>query len=157
MGRPKEKNRGRGSALPLPSSRFYVISAVSILFFTGLLKVLSFSFSSSQMRIADPVTGFPAPIVYIAVGILEIIAAAAIIWLKAGVVAGTTLVWLSANFLVYRVFLFFSDGWQYCPCLGSLGTKFEVKSEAVNAISTVLSLALLSIGFVWARGRQIDK
>lgn len=92
------------------------------------------------------------------VGLLEIAVASVCLFSKQPVVALGLTAWLSTNFVLYRLGLWWMDWKSPCGCLGNLTDALHISPQTADNIMKVL-LAYLLIGsyglliWNWRQGR----
>lgn len=139
----------------------FVLSAGIVLVVTGVAKIWSGLGNSKLLAITDPVIGLTFGQLMFAVGTVEIVIALVCFFTKRQTLALGLVAWLSTNFVVYRVGLWWI-GWQKpCSCLGNLTDALHISPQvADNIIKAVLACLLIgSYGllFWWRqRGRGLQ-
>jgi hypothetical protein len=125
-------------------SRWFIWSAIGILFSTGLAKVFSGLGSAKVLAMMDPIFGVTFRNLMLFGGVAEITVALACIF--RGIAARSKLAlvaWIATGFLVYR-FGLWCMGWQHpCHCMGTLAGAIHLTDrEADNIMKGVLAYLL---------------
>jgi len=125
---------------------------------TGLAKAVSAIGSARALDAADPLIGIPFRQLLLLVGLAEILIAFFCLFTDKRRFSLLAAAWISTNFLVYRLGLWFI-GWQHpCHCMGSLAGVLHLSDQAADSIMKVI-LAYLLVGSYaallseWRRGR----
>jgi hypothetical protein len=136
----------------------FVISAGVILVVTGIAKVWSGLGNSKFLAVVDPIIGIKFGQLMLAVGVAEIGIALVCFFSKRQTLALSLVAWMSTNFVVYRLGLWWMDWKKPCSCLGNLTDALHISPQAADNITKVL-LAYLLIGsyglliWQWKRSR----
>ena len=98
----------------------FVLSAGTTLAVTGVAKILSGFGNSKFLAVVDPIFGVTFGQLMLAVGAAEIVVALVCLFGRRQTLALGLVAWLSTNFLVYRLGLWWLDWKRPCNCLGNL-------------------------------------
>ena len=124
--------------------RLFRFSAASLLLLTACAKLFSATGHAALLEFPDPLLGIRNRELLILVGLVELA-------VVAGLLSGLTirakhllLVWLSSNFVLYRLAFYSLNLGRPCPCLGTLTEKLHLSAHVVNwALSGVVVYLLL--------------
>jgi len=123
----------------------FVLSAGVILAITGITKILSGLGDSKFLAIADPIIGLTFRQLMLTVGLAEIVIVLVCFSSKRQTLALGLVAWLSTNFVVYRLGLWWMDWHRPCNCLGNLTDALHISPQVADNIMKVV-LAYLLIG-----------
>jgi hypothetical protein len=138
----------------------FVVSAGGLLAATGLGKAFSAIGSARALDTPDPLVGVPFRQLLLLVGLAELLIAFFCLFTDKRQLSLLAVVWMSTNFLVYRLGLWFI-GWNHpCGCMGSLAGMLHLSDRAAdNIMKGVLAYLLIgSYGILlweWRRGRAV--
>jgi hypothetical protein len=132
--------RSRGSIL-----HRFVLSAGTILAVTGLAKIWTGLGSSKFLAVVDPIIGIKFGQLMLVVGVAEIAIALVCFFSKRQTLTLGLVAWMSTNFVVYRLGLWWMDWKKPCSCLGNLTDALHISPQTADNIMKVL-LAYLLIG-----------
>jgi hypothetical protein len=97
----------------------FILSVACMLAATAIIKIISAMQESRYLEEVDPIlTLFKNRHILILSAILEILVAARLFWVQAGVEAQLTVFWLSAVFAAYHAAFWLLDIQKPCSCLG---------------------------------------
>ena len=139
-------------------ARLFLPSAGALLLMTGLAKAFSAIGPARVLDVSDPVIGIPFRQLLLFVGLAELLAAFFCLFSDKRQLSLLAVAWLSTNFLVYRVGLWFI-GWHHpCGCMGSLAAMLHLSDRAAdNIMKGVLAYLLIGSYAIlfqqWRRGR----
>jgi hypothetical protein len=108
--------------------------SVLCLLITGIAKVLSSFGTAKALLAADPFFGISFKQMFLTVGVLEIVICAIVIFAKSRTLALSLIAWLSSNFLIYRVALYWTGWKKPCSCMGSLSQELGLAPEIADLI-----------------------
>lgn len=128
--------------------RFLLSTAASILIITGLIKVLSLFGSAGMLAVRDPVFGISFGILMPLVGVTEIAVGTLVLFCRNGLVASGLILWMSIEFVVYRLFSAELRPGSYCPCLGSLGEFLGLSQAQATHAALLICIILLILGLL---------
>jgi len=112
---------------------------------TALAKIISAFGTAPVLSSTDPILKLTFRHLILEVGILELIVSVICFYTTKRGVSIALLVWISTNFLIYRVGLW-SIGWhQPCTCLGDLTGAINISRETADLIMKAV-LAYLLVG-----------
>ncbi len=124
---------------------------------TGIAKVWSGLGNSKFLAVVDPIIGIKFGHLMLAVGVAEIAIALVCFFSNRQTLALGLVAWMSTNFVVYRLGLWWMDWHRPCNCLGNLTDALHLSPQTADNIMKVL-LAYLLIGsyglLVW-RWKQV--
>jgi len=123
----------------------FIMSAGAIMVITGIAKVWSGLGSSKFLAVIDPIFGIKFGTLMLLVGEVEIVIAAICFFGKRQTLALASVAWMSTNFVVYRLGLWWIDWHRPCSCLGNLTDALHISPQVADNIMKVL-LAYLLIG-----------
>lgn len=126
-----------------------------MLMLTGAAKVWSGFGNSKFLSVVDPIIGIAFGQLLLAVGIAEIAIALFCFLSKRQTLALGLVSWLSTNFVVYRLGLWWMDWHRPCSCLGNLTDALHISPQAAdNIMKTVLAFLLVgSYGLLFRQWR----
>lgn len=136
----------------------FVGTAGGLLAITGLAKALSAIGTARALDTADPLTGLPFRQLLLLVGLAELFIAFLCLFTDKRRLSLLAVAWISSNFLVYRLGLWFT-GWHHpCACMGSLAGMLHLSDNAAdNVMKGVLAYLLLGsyavVFYQWRRQR----
>lgn len=135
------------------------LSAAVILAITGIAKVWSAFGSAKSLAAVDPVIGIRFGQLMLLVGLVEIGIALVCFFGKRRNVALGLVAWISTNFVVYRVGLWWMDWHHPCNCMGNLTDALHITPHVADHIMKVVLAYLLisSYGVLlwqWRKGRR---
>jgi hypothetical protein len=123
----------------------FILTFAAVLLVTGLAKVGSAFGNSKFLAVIDPIFGIKFGQLMLAVGVVEIVIAAICFFSKRQTLKLGLVAWLSTNFVVYRLGLWWMDWKKPCSCLGNLTDALHISPQTADNIMKVL-LAYLLIG-----------
>lgn len=114
--------------------RWFVNVGGGILALTGLAKAFSAIGPARALDTADPLIGIPFRQLLLLVGLVELFIAFFCLFTDKRRLSLLGVAWLSTNFLVYRLGLWFI-GWHHpCACMGSLAGALHLSDQAADNI-----------------------
>jgi len=134
-----------GARTRKPFVTWLILSSGVILALTGIAKVWSGLGSSKFLAVVDPIIGIKFGHLMLAVGVAEIAIALVCFFSKRQTLALGLVAWMSTNFVVYRLGLWWTDWHRPCNCLGNLTDALHLSPQTADNIMKVL-LAYLLIG-----------
>lgn len=143
------------NALP----KWLILSAGFILVTTGIAKVWSGLGNSKFLAVVDPIIGIKFGHLVLVVGLAEIVIALVCFFSKRQMLALVFVAWMSTNFVLYRLGLWWMDWRRPCSCLGNLTDALHISPQVADNIMKVV-LAYLLIGsyglllWKWKQGRM---
>ncbi|MEI2725877.1 MAG: hypothetical protein V9H26_20885 [Verrucomicrobiota bacterium] len=123
----------------------FVLSAGSILAITGIAKIWSGLGNSKFLAVVDPIIGIKFGQLMLLVGLAEIVIALVCFFSKRQTLALGLVAWMSTNFVVYRLGLWWMHWHRPCNCLGNLTDALHISPQTADNIMKAL-LAYLLIG-----------
>jgi hypothetical protein len=129
----------------LEPKKWVLFSTGAILGITGIAKVWSGLGNSKFLAVADPIIGLKFGQLMLTVGMAEIAIALFCFFSQRQTVALGLVAWMSTNFVVYRLGLWWMHWHRPCNCLGNLTDALHISPQAADNIMKVL-LAYLLIG-----------
>ncbi|MGO8926794.1 MAG: MauE/DoxX family redox-associated membrane protein [Limisphaerales bacterium] len=123
---------------------------------TGLAKAFSAIGPSRSLDIADPVIGIPFRQLLLLVGLAELLIAFFCLFTDKRRLSLLAVTWISTNFLVYRLGLWFIGWHRPCGCMGNLTDLLHISPRvADNIMKGVLAFLLVgSYGILLWEWRQ---
>jgi hypothetical protein len=138
---------------------WFLFSAGAILAITGIAKVWSGLGSSKFLAVVDPIIGIKFGQLMLLVGAAEIVIAAICFFSRRQTLALGLVAWMSTNFVVYRLGLWWMDWHRPCSCLGNLTDALHISPQTADNIMKVL-LAYMLIGsyglLIWQWQRRSE-
>ena len=140
----------------------FILSAGAILAITGIAKLWSGLGTSKFLAVIDPIFGIKFGQLMLAVGLAEIVVALVCFFSKRQTMALGFVAWISTNFVVYRLGLWWIGWHRPCGCLGNLTDALHISPQTADNIMKVL-LAYLLIGsyglliWQWRQNRSVTK
>lgn len=138
--------------LPLPGERshhantkYFVVSAGVILAITGIAKIWSGLGNSKFLAVVDPILGITFGHLMLIVGVAELAIALVCFFSKRQTLALSLVAWISTNFVIYRLGLWWMNWKKPCSCLGNLTDALHISPQVADNIMRVV-LAYLLIG-----------
>ena len=128
-----------------PFYRRFILSAGAILAITGIAKIWSGLGNSKLLAVVDPIIGIKFGTLMLLVGVAEIAIALVCFFSKRQTLALGLVAWMSTNFVVYRLGLWWMDWKKPCSCLGNFTDALHISPQTADNIMKVL-LAYLLIG-----------
>jgi len=136
--------------------KYYLLCAGAILVVTGAAKVWSGLGNSKLLLEVDPITGMKFGQLVLVVGLAEVGVGLVCFFGKRKTLALAFVAWISTNFLVYRLGLWWMDWHRPCSCLGNLTDVLHISPQAAdNTMKVVLAYLLIgSYGYLVWRWRM---
>ncbi len=125
--------------------KWFRLSVLGILTFTGGAKILSAFGSARILNYADPILGFSFGHLMLGVGILELSVAGLCLFNKSSQLATILVACLATNFLLYRLGLWWLGWHRPCSCLGNLTDALNIPPQTADMAMKII-LAYLLIG-----------
>lgn len=138
----------------------YLQSVSLILFVTGIAKVWIVFGNAGWFGVVEPFVGIKVWQLMLAVGWGEIGIALVCLFTKRQTPALGLVAWISTNFVLYRLGLWWMDWKKPCSCLGNLTDALHIPPQLADNIMKVV-LAYLLIGsygllfWQWRRRKQL--
>ena len=127
------------------SAVWFLRASGALLLVTGLAKAFSAIGSARALDTIDPLIGMPFRQLFLIVGQAEALIAFFCLFTDHRRLSVMAVAWISTNFLVYRLGLWFI-GWHHpCNCMGSLAGMLHLSDQAADNIMKVV-LAFLLVG-----------
>ncbi|MBI4324930.1 MAG: hypothetical protein HY674_06665 [Chloroflexi bacterium] len=139
--------------------RWFTPSAGVVLAVTGLAKLWSAVGNTKVLSMVDPILEIQFRHLMVGVGIVELAIGYVCLFTKKTKLATVLVAWLSTNFLVYRLGLWWMDWHRPCVCLGNLMDALHVSPRVAENVMKVL-LAYLVVGsyglllYQWGKVRR---
>jgi hypothetical protein len=136
--------------------KWFLGLAGSILALTGLAKAVSAIGPARALDVADPLIGLPFRQLLLLVGLAELLIAFFCLFTDRRRLSVLAVAWISTNFLVYRLGLWFIGWHRPCGCMGSLSDMLHLSPHAAdNIMKGVLAYLLIgSCGILLWQWRQ---
>jgi hypothetical protein len=125
--------------------KWFALSVGAILAITGIAKIWSGLGDSKFLAVIDPIIGIKFRLLMLVVGVAEIVIALICFFSKRQTLALGLVAWMSTNFVVYRLGLWWMDWKKPCSCLGNLTDALHISPQVADNIMKVL-LAYMLIG-----------
>lgn len=135
---------------------WFIRSAGVVLATTGLAKAFSAIGMARALDTADPLIGIPFRQLLLLVGLAELLITFFCLFTDKQRLSLLAVAWISTNFLVYRLGLWFI-GWHHpCACMGSLAGVLHLSDQAAdNIMKGVLAYLLVgSYAILFSQWRQ---
>ncbi len=150
------QKRGIHEALEL----WFVMSAGVVLAITGLAKAFSAIGPARALDTADPLIGIPFRQLLLLVGLAELLISFFCLFTDNRRFSLLAVAWISTNFLVYRLGLWFIGWHRPCGCMGSLAGVLHLSDKAADNIMKGVLLYLLAGSYLllllqWRRARRL--
>jgi len=124
--------------------QWFCLTAGTTLAATGLAKALSAIGPARALDVADPLFGIPFRYLLLLVGLAELLVAFFCLFTDKAQFSLLAVAWLSTNFLVYRLGLWFIGWHKPCGCLGNLTDMLHISpTTADNIMKAVLAYLLV--------------
>jgi hypothetical protein len=123
---------------------------------TGLAKAFSAIGPARALDVPDPLIGLPFRQLLLLVGLAELFIAFFSLFTDKRRLSLLAVAWISTNFLVYRLGLWFIGWHRPCGCMGSLSDMLHLSPHAAdNIMKGVLAYLLIgSYALLFAQWRQ---
>jgi len=126
-------------------AKWFVLSAGSILVITGIAKVWSGLGNSKLLAVLDPVIRIKFGLLMLGVGATETVIALVCFLSKRQTLALGLVAWISTNFVVYRLGLWWTDWHRPCSCMGNLTDALPISPQVADSLMKVV-LGYLLVG-----------
>jgi len=123
----------------------FIGTAGAVLVATGLAKGFSAIGPARALDTADPLIGISFRQLLLLVGLVELLIAFFCLFTERRRFSVLALAWISTNFLVYRIGLWFIGWHRPCGCMGSLTDLLHISPRVADNIMKAV-LAYLLIG-----------
>jgi hypothetical protein len=120
---------------------------------TGLAKASSAIGPARALDVPDPLIGISFRQLLLLVGLAELLIAFFCLFTDKRQFSLLAVGWISTNFLVYRLGLWFIGWHRPCGCMGSLSDMLHLSPRAADNIMKLV-LAYLLVGSYWFLFRQ---
>ncbi len=139
-------------------SRWFVLTAGVILAITGVAKIWTGFGNTKFLVVVDPIIGLKFGQLMLVVGMAEILVVLVCFFNKRQKLALGLVAWMSTNFVVYRLGLWWMNWKSPCGCLGNLTDALHISPQTADNIMKVLLAYLLvgsygSLVATWAKKR----
>jgi hypothetical protein len=136
--------------------KWFLRLAGGTLVLTGLAKAFSAIGAARALDTADPLIGIPFRQLMLLVGLVELFIAFFCLFTDKRRLSLLAVAWISTNFLVYRLGLWFIGWHRPCGCMGSLSDMLHLSPHAAdNIMKGVLAYLLIgSYALLFAQWRQ---
>ena len=128
--------------------KWFVFSSGLVLGITGVAKMWGGLGNSKFLAVIDPILGIKFRHLMLAAGLVEFAVALVCFFSNRQKLALGLVAWLSTNFVVYRLGLWWMDWKRPCSCLGNLTDALHISPQVADNIMKV-GLAYLLIGSYW--------
>jgi hypothetical protein len=122
---------------------WFILSAGGILMLTGVVKVIGFFGHSPVLDFSDPILGIQSRFLILIVGIVELVIVYLCLFTNMRSMGLGLVAWMAANFLVYRVGLWYLGWHRPCICLGSLVDVLNISPLVADVMLTASAVYLL--------------
>lgn len=128
-----------------PAKRLFLVTAGVALAVTGLAKAFSAIGPARALDTTDPLVGIPFRQLLLLVGLSELLIAFFCLFTDKRRLSVLAVAWISTNFLVYRLGLWFIGWHRPCGCMGNLTGILHVSPRLADDIMKMV-LAYLLVG-----------
>jgi len=126
--------------------RYLIYSFSGILVLTALSKLYTVMGNVRMLDLYDPVLLLSNRRLLTGVAVIELFCAMLIVRTRHPWFAGLILLWLGANFLMYRVAVSLGGAITPCPCLGSVGGRLGLSQSATDVLMHSILVYFLAGG-----------
>lgn len=142
--------------------KWFLGLAGSALALTGLAKAISAVGAARALNLLDPLTGIPFRQLLLLVGLVELFIAFFCLFTERRRFSLLAVAWISSNFFVYRLSLWFIGWHQPCGCMGSLSDMLHLSPNAAdNIMKGVLAYLLIGsyllLAFQWRSAAEVRR
>lgn len=124
--------------------QYFHVSAAALLLVVGSSKVLEALKEIPLLQLKDPVFDFVTRRQLLCLtGLVEIVAALIVVLNASSTVKSVLLVYLSSNFMLYRLFALLVGSGEPCHCLGVLTSIFFLRPKTSEKIAASIAIYLL--------------
>jgi hypothetical protein len=127
---------------------WFVLSAGGIFAFSGVASVLSALGKAQALEMPDPIFEIGFGRLMLWVGLAELVIAAVCLFSAARNLSLGLVAWMSTNFLVYRLGLWFVGWHRPCNCLGNLTDALHISPSTADWITKGVLAFLLLCSYV---------
>src|SRR5437899_2786769 len=140
-------------------AKLFILMAGAILAVTGAAKVWSPLGGAKLLAVRDPIIGIQFGHLMLTVGLGEIAVALVCFFSKRQTLPLGLVAWISTNFVVYRLGLWWMGWHRPCSCLGNLTDALHISPQlADNVMKGVLAYLLIGsyavLLYQWQLGRR---
>jgi hypothetical protein len=137
---------------PISAANIYLVLVAVLLVLTAGAKLFSAAGEGRILAAPDPLLRLSNREVLIGVGLLELAVAAFLLLGRHPQLKHLTLVWLSLNFIVYRVGLAWVAPGKPCTCLGLITARLPLKPDTVDLLlKLMIGVMLFGSGYFLLR------
>lgn len=142
----------------ISAANIYLLLVAVLLGVTAFAKLYSAAGEARILTLSDPLFLLTNREVLMAVGLLELVVVAYLLFGCHTLKKHLLIIWLSLNFIVYRVGIWWVAPGKPCPCLGTLTARLPLKPDTVDlllklVITYMLCGSVLFLLLDWASDR----
>ncbi len=126
---------------------FVLVTSGLLLAVTGLAKLWSSLGAARALLAPDPLPGVPYKHLLAGVAVMEIVVATICSLGRSRHLALALVAYLSTNFMLYRIGLWWIGWKQPCGCMGSLTDALHIRPQTADHIAFVLLLYMLAASY----------
>jgi hypothetical protein len=145
-----------GKRVSFSLRKWFILTSGVILAITGVAKIWTGLGNSKFLTVVDPILGIKFGQLMLVVGLTEIVIALVCFFSKRQTLALGLVAWMSTNFVVYRLGLWWMNWKSPCGCLGNLTDALHISPQFADNIMKVLLgyLLLGSFGLLICQWRR---
>lgn len=132
--------------------RLYCRSAALVLVLTALAKLWSATGEARILGLRDPLLPLTNRELLLGAGLVELAVAGYLIWGRSALAKHLWVLWLSGNFVLYRLGLWWVAPGRPCRCLGTLTERLPWPPAVVDGVLKGV-IGCLLVGSVWGLTR----
>lgn len=143
---------------PISAENVYLLFAIVLLAGTAVAKLYSAAGEARILGLRDPLLLLTNRELLMVVGLLELGVVAYLLFRRNTLNKHLLIIWLSLNFIVYRLGIWWVAPGKPCPCLGTLTARLSLKPDTVDlllklVIAYMLCGSVLFLLLDWASDR----
>lgn len=137
--------------------RIFLIMVATILIVTGLVKLISAGGEARSLNLRDPLIYLTNRQAFLAVGVLELVLAGYLVFGKRLQLQLLALAWLTTNFAIYRLALWWGNIAKPCGCLGNAmdWSPWLMKHQDSVMKGLLTFMIVGAYGFLWHEWRTM--
>lgn len=124
-------------------ARLFIFSASFILLITGMAKIFSTFGGQEVLDLIDPIFKISFRHLMFLVGALEIAVSIVCFFIPRTNLCLGLIGWMSTNFLMYRLGIWYVGWRRPCPCVGNFADMLHLSANSVDLLIKTLFLYLL--------------
>jgi hypothetical protein len=122
---------------------WFLKTGAVVLTVTGLAKVFAATGPARALDVPDPILGLSFRHLLLLVGLAELFIAFFCTFTDKRSLSVAAIAWLSTNFLLYRLGLWWMGWHKPCGCLGNLTDALRISPETADLIAKVILVYLI--------------